>query len=178
MYQEPNSTLNKILPIAIVVAVIGGSFLLFRDDLDKQSKQVAVIRAQSEATEQERIQLDIAKDRAEKLAPLLKQLNAAESDRAASEEAIASQRVKTNCIWVDSDKRSGQKVLANAQLYYPGTQDPIPAGSVVCDRSGNTGVIGDGGLVDPASIARTRAATPWEYHRSKWFKKQADRGGN
>ncbi len=176
MYQEPNQLLNRVAPIAIVVLVTGGSFLLFRDDINKQSEQVAKIRAQSEQAEQERIQLDLARDRAEKLTPILKQLNRAESDRAASEEAIASGRVKTNCIWVDGGERTDQtdqKVLANAQLFYPGTQTPLPPGSVVCDRSGNTGVIGDSGLVDPSSVARTRAATPWEYHRSKWFKRQA-----
>lgn len=174
--QEPNQLLNKVIPLGIVMLVVGGSFLLFRDDINQQSAKVAAIRAQSEQTEQERIQLDIAKERAEKLTPLLKQLNAAEADRAASEEAIAAQRVKTNCIWVDSDQRRGQKALANEKLYYPGTNEVIPPGSVVCDRSGNTAVIGTDGLVDPASVARTRAATPWEYHRSKWFRKQADGG--
>ena len=171
MYQEPNKLLNTLAPVLIVVLVIGGSLLLFKDDISKQSQKVEAIRAQTEQTEQDRIQLDIAKERAEALNPLLKQLNAAEMERATQEEAIASQRVRSNCIWVDSDG-SNQKVLANAQLVYPGTRTPLQQGEVVCDRSGNTGVIGTNGLVDPATLARTRNAVPKEYHRSPWFKQQ------
>ncbi len=171
MYDEPNKLINTLAPLLIVVLVIGGSLLLFKDDIHQQSRKVEAIRAQTEQTEQERIQLDIARERAEKLNPLLKQLNAAETERATQEELIASQRVKTNCIWVDSDGRN-QKVLANAQLVYPTTQIALQQGEVVCDRSGNTGVIGRNGLVDPSTLARTRSAVPKEYHRSSWFKQQ------
>jgi hypothetical protein len=171
MYKEPNPLLNRIMPLAIVVLAVGGSFLLFKDDINKQSQKVDRIRAQTEQTEQDRIQLDIAKQRAEQLNPLLKQLNAAETERATQEEAIASQRVKSNCLWVDANS-SPQKVIAGASLLYPTTQAPLQPGEVVCDRSGNTGVIGSNGLVDPTSVARTRARTPWEYHTSTWFKQQ------
>lgn len=175
MYKEPNQLINRLVPLAIVAAVVGGSYLLFRDDIDQQTTKVTAIRAQAERTEQDRIQLDLARERAETLNPLLEQLNAAESKRAVNEEAIASERVRTNCIWVDSDG-SNQKVLAGAQPVYPGTQVPLPAGVFACDRSGNTGKIGSDGRVDPASVARTRAAVPKEYHRSQWFQKQAGEG--
>lgn len=169
MYKEPNPLIIKVAPLAIVALVIGGSFWLFRDDIQAQDRKTQAIRAQTEKTESDAIQLDIARDRAEKLNPLLKQLNAAESERATNEEAIASQRVKSNCLWVDANK-APQKVLANATLIYPGTSAQIQPGEIVCDRSGNTGIVGSNGLVDPASIARTRAAVPSEYHRSGWFR--------
>jgi hypothetical protein len=173
MYQEPNQLLNKYAPIAIIVVVVGGSLALFGGDIEKQSAKVDGIRAQTERIESDRIQLDIARQRAEQLNPLLKQLNAAETERATQEEAIASQRVKTNCLWVDANG-SLQKVIAGAALIYPTTQAPLQPGEMVCDRSGNTGVIGSNGLVDPSSVARTRARTPWEYHTSTWFQQ---RGG-
>lgn len=175
MYQEPPKLLNTVAPVLIVVLVIGSSLLLFKDDISKQSQTVEAIRAQTDQTEQERIQLDIARERAEKLNPLLKQLNAAEAERVTQEEAIAAQRVKTNCIWVDSDG-SNQKVLAHAQLVYPTTRTALQQGEVVCDRSGNTGVISSNGLVDPSTLARTRTAVPKEYHRSPWFKQQQPGG--
>lgn len=171
MYKEPNQLANKLAPLAIVAAVVGSSFWLFRDDIQAQDQKVQTIRQQTEQTEQDAIQLDLARERAEKLNPLLKQLNAAEAERAKNEEITASARVRSNCLWVDANGIN-QKVIANATLIYPGTSAQIPPQTVVCDRSGNTGVVGESGAVDPQSIARTRAAVPSEYHRSGWFRQQ------
>lgn len=176
MYKEPNQLINNLLPLLIIAGMIGGTLYLVRDDVNKQNTTISRIRATTEQTETERIQLEQAKERAETLNPILRDLQTAENEQAAREEDIAAQRIKSNCNWVDSDG-SNQKVLAHAQLYYPGTQVLLPAGIKVCDRSGNTGEIGIDGTVDPASIARSRAGVPKEYHRSPWFKQQQEQGG-
>ncbi len=147
-HDEPNPWIDTVLPLAGVGVLIAIVIALSAPSIQQQMTKVQAIRSK----------VDKIKD--EKAAAGL------ESDKAAQEETIASQRVESNCVWV-------KRVINGMTLLDPQTRHPIVSQNV-CDFSGNTAITDDNGVAIPESFARTRKAVPKQYHKSQWFQQQTE----
>lgn len=152
MKYEPNPLIDTVLPLLGIGGSIAVVIALSWGNIQRQMDKTAAIRSRVDAIED-----------GQRAAQL-------ESQRVEEEEKLASQRVRSNCIWVDAGNLK-QKVKAGVTLLDPATRQPLQPNDVVCDLSGNTALIGADGAVDANTIARTRKAVPWQYHTSTWFKR-------
>ncbi len=148
---------DSALGVVLFLALAGIGITLGKDNIQTQMSAARTLQAETQATDINHAKLDLLQQQTEAEIQTKAKLRQLEAERVAREDEIALQRYKSNCRVPTNGNGQGIAIAPGMALKDPTTNLDIPDGVLICDSSGNTGVM-SGGIV--TQFARLYSTTP------------------